>query len=76
MSNHLYARFKQTKNYRIEIKRGRKWEDAGDVYEEQSKTMCQKQMNSVNFFGHKVRMVMFVNTWKFDGVVEEKDFSK
>jgi len=72
----LYSRFKQTKNYRLEVYKDGEWHDAGDIYEEQSKKLCEKQMCSVNFLGQKVRMVMFVNTWQYSGVVKDKDFRK
>lgn len=46
--------------FRLEIFKDGKWEDAGDVYEEETKRDCRREMVCVNFYDYKVRMVEYV----------------
>lgn len=59
--------------YRLQHLVDGKWVDAGDVYEEETKTWCRKEMVEVNFPYTKVRMVEHFHGWKTIGI--EKDFT-
>jgi hypothetical protein len=50
------------------------WKDAGDVYEEETKRQCRKQMTCVNFYPHKIRMVGYATVRR--QVSKIKDMSK
>jgi hypothetical protein len=51
-----------------------KWKDAGDVYEEETKRECRREMVQVNFMFHKVRMVEHFHASRPVG--NTKDFTK
>lgn len=58
------AKFKldhRWKWYSLEIFRGGKWVDAGEVYHNDHKWMTRREMVQVNFLGEEVRMVEHVH---------------